>query len=162
MIELDLYKDEYSPRTAGTAYGISAGGVVYRKNGNEYQFLLLGRNGADGVSYHLPKGTLHLGETIEDCAVREINEEAGVNVQLKTFIGGKQAAFLYDGQNSDKTFLYYAAEYISEAEPMDKEHDFREWCTYNDAIDKLQLNIKHEDVFVERANKYLHGQSSKY
>jgi len=155
MIELDLYTDEYSGRSAGAPYGISAGGVVYRKQGNDYEYLILGRNDKGGTSYHLPKGTLHLGEGIESAALREITEEAGVRVQLKTFIGGKQAIFMHSGNEYDKTFLYYAAEYIGEAEPMDDEHDFRQWCGYDDTIAKLRSNIKREDVFVERTHNYL-------
>lgn len=159
MIELDLYTDEYSGRSAGAPYGISAGGVVYRKQGNDYEFLLLGRHDRGGTSYHLPKGTLHLGEGIEAAALREITEEAGVHVRLKTFIGGKQAVFTNNDNEYDKTFLYYAAEYTGEANPMDAEHDFREWCSYEEAIKKLEPNIKQENVFVARTQNYLqnHG-----
>jgi 8-oxo-dGTP pyrophosphatase MutT (NUDIX family) len=159
MIELDLYIDEYSGRSAGAPYGISAGGVVYRKQGKTYEFLLLGRSSEKGASYHLPKGTLHLGEGIESAAAREITEEAGVHVRLKTFIGGKQAIFVLNGKEFDKTFLYYVAEYIGESDPMDDEHDFREWFSYEDAIKKLETHIKQENVFVARAYNYLqnHG-----
>lgn len=157
MIELDLYDDEYSARSAQAPYGISAGGVVYRKNGNEFEYLILGRTDDGVTSYHLPKGTLHIGEPIESAALREITEEAGVNVLLKTFIGGKHAIFDHDGDVYDKTLLYYAAEYIDEAGDMDNEHDFRQWCSYDDAIAKLSTHKKQENVFVERTHRYLHG-----
>ena len=155
MTKLDLYVDEYSTKSAKAPYGISAGGVVYRKTAGSYEFLLLGRNDNNGISYHLPKGTLHLDETIENCATREIREEAGVEVHLTTYLGGKHATFDFKGKPNDKIFHYYAAEFIGEATPMDNEHDFREWCQYDDAIVKLRPNTKREDIFIERAKKYL-------
>lgn len=159
MTKLDLYTDEYSAKRSQSPYGISAGGVVYRKAGDGYEFLLLGRNIENDISYHLPKGTLYLDETLEACAIREIREESGVNVLLKTYIGGKQASFEYEGKLSDKTIHYYVAEYTSDAEPMDNEHDFREWVSYEQAVEKLSTNKKREDIFVTRCMDYLknHG-----
>lgn len=158
MTQLDLYDNEYSPRTARMPYGISAGGVVYKKTNNTVLYLLLGRHSKQGISYHLPKGTLHIGEPIEAAAIREIAEEAGVRVKLKTFIGGKHARFDYMGAPNDKIILYYVAEYIDEASGMDDEHDFREWCSYDDAINKLSANIKHEDEFLARANDFINNK----
>ena len=155
MIKLDLYKDEYSAKDAQAPYGISAGGVVYRKIGDTIEYLILGRKTESETSYHLPKGTLHLDETLEACALREIREEAGVNTELKTYIGGKHAIFDFKGKANDKVFVYYVAEYLSDAEEMDDEHDFRVWCSYEDAIAKLSTNIKQENEFIERAAKYL-------
>ncbi|MFO0881928.1 MAG: NUDIX domain-containing protein [Candidatus Saccharimonadales bacterium] len=159
MTKLDLYTDEYSAKRAQSPYGISAGGVVFKETDDKLEFLLLGRIVDGGTSYHLPKGTLYLGETLEACAIREIREEAGVNVTLKTYIGGKQASFEYEGKLSDKTIHYYVAEYTSDAEPMDNEHDFREWVSYEQAVEKLSTNKKREDIFVTRCMDYLknHG-----
>jgi ADP-ribose pyrophosphatase YjhB (NUDIX family) len=51
---------------------IAAGGLVKNKD-NEY--LLIFRNGR----WDLPKGKLDAGENIEDCALREVKEECGIN-----------------------------------------------------------------------------------
>lgn len=155
MTKLDFYADEYAARSSGFPYGISAGGVVYRKIADNFEFLLLGRNTEKGTNYHLPKGALHIGETLESCAVREITEETGVNVTLKTYLGGKQATFEFMGTYNDKIIHYYAAEYISEAEPMDNEHDFSEWVSYDDAVTRLQSHVKREDTFITRCKEYL-------
>lgn len=154
-MKLDLYGEEYSAKNSKSPYGISAGGVVYRRSGKRYEYLLLGRNSEEGISYHLPKGTLHLGETLEHCALREIAEEAGVVVLLKSYIGGRQAIFDYKGVHYDKVTHYYIAEYVKESDAMDDEHDFREWCAYDDAVIKLRAHIKSEDVLVTRCKEYL-------
>ena len=59
---------------------ISAGGVVYRKNGQSYEFLLGKHSG-----YHkwvLPKGHIEPGETQLETAVREVEEELGVKAKI--------------------------------------------------------------------------------
>jgi 8-oxo-dGTP pyrophosphatase MutT (NUDIX family) len=54
---------------------ISAGGVVYRKHQGNIQLLLI----SDRFGYEtLPKGKQEPGETIEQTALREIEEETGI------------------------------------------------------------------------------------
>lgn len=54
---------------------ISAGGVVYRQENGELQIqLILDRYG----KVSLAKGKMESGETIEDTALREIEEETGI------------------------------------------------------------------------------------
>jgi ADP-ribose pyrophosphatase YjhB (NUDIX family) len=61
---------------------IQAGGGLVLNEQNE--LLLIFRRG----SWDLPKGKLDLGETIEACALREVEEETGVrNLTLINFLG---------------------------------------------------------------------------
>lgn len=53
----------------------AAGGVVSNQNG---QLLMIYRNG----HWDLPKGKLEDGELIEDCALREVSEECGLELEL--------------------------------------------------------------------------------
>ena len=58
----------------------AAGGLVQNSNG---EFLLMYRRGF----WDLPKGKLDLGESIPDCAVREVREETGLqSLELGPFI----------------------------------------------------------------------------
>jgi len=50
----------------------AAGGLVYN---NEDQLLMIFRN----RKWDLPKGKLEIGENIEQCAIREVEEECGVS-----------------------------------------------------------------------------------
>lgn len=53
----------------------AAGGVVYYKDGNDVlQVVLIYRRGV----WDLPKGKLEEGETIKECAMREVAEEIGL------------------------------------------------------------------------------------
>lgn len=52
----------------------AAGGVIYRKDGNGIQVVLIRRNG----HWDLPKGKLERGESVQACAVREVSEELGI------------------------------------------------------------------------------------
>ncbi len=58
----------------------AAGGLVYNEKN---QVLIMKRRGR----WDLPKGKVDPGETLEDCAVREVQEETGLkNVSLKKFL----------------------------------------------------------------------------
>ena len=59
---------------------IAAGGLVENEKG---EILMMFRRGF----WDLPKGKLDVGESIETCAVREVQEETGLqNVQLISFL----------------------------------------------------------------------------
>ncbi|MCZ8511161.1 NUDIX hydrolase [Paenibacillus filicis] len=58
---------------------ISAGGVVYRRTGNELQVQMIqDRYG----KITLPKGKMEPGETVEQTALREILEETGIQGEI--------------------------------------------------------------------------------
>ena len=60
---------------------IAAGGLVFNE---QNELLMIFRRG----KWDLPKGKLDAGETIEACAVREVQEETGlVTVELENLIG---------------------------------------------------------------------------
>ena len=60
---------------------VAGGGLVFNEND---ELLMIFRRGL----WDLPKGKLDAGETIENCAVREIQEETGLQlVQLHQLIG---------------------------------------------------------------------------
>ena len=55
----------------------AAGGLVKNENG---EFLMIHRKG----SWDLPKGKLDKGESIEECSIREVEEECGISdIKLK-------------------------------------------------------------------------------
>jgi len=50
----------------------AAGGLVFNKDG---YILMIFRNG----KWDLPKGKLEIGESVEECAIREVEEECGIS-----------------------------------------------------------------------------------
>ena len=80
---------------------IAAGGIVKNENG---EILLQLRKG----KWDLPKGKLDKGESIEECAVREVEEETGLkNVQLGELIGTTLHNYTEKGVEIEKETFWY-------------------------------------------------------
>ncbi len=60
---------------------IAAGGLVYNEKD---ELLMIFRRG----KWDLPKGKLDDGETIEDCAIREVMEETGLTTVIRGYLIG--------------------------------------------------------------------------
>ena len=63
-----------------------AGGVVYRETGGDPEYLMV-RPRRDPRAWVLPKGHIEPGETPEQTAVREIEEEAGCHAAIVAPLG---------------------------------------------------------------------------
>ncbi|MFZ6027222.1 MAG: NUDIX hydrolase [Chloroflexota bacterium] len=63
----------------------AAGGIVWRKNGQDFEVLLIRRARYD--DWALPKGKLKRNERWENAALREVSEETGCRVRLGEFAG---------------------------------------------------------------------------
>lgn len=81
---------------------IAGGGIVENEEG---KILLQYRRG----KWDLPKGKLDEGETIEECAVREVEEETGLqNIQLGELAGITHHFYTERGKNIDKETHWFA------------------------------------------------------
>jgi 8-oxo-dGTP pyrophosphatase MutT (NUDIX family) len=63
-----------------------AGGIVYRSKGSDFQILLVTAKRNPGA-WIFPKGHIEDGETPEEAALREVEEEAGVTGELVGPVG---------------------------------------------------------------------------
>ena len=83
---------------------MAAGGIVANEEG---AILFMFRRG----KWDLPKGKLDEGETLEQCAVREIEEETGLrNVELGSLIGTTIHHYTEHGKNIEKETHWYSME----------------------------------------------------
>ena len=97
---------------------ISAGGLVFREAAGRIETLLCARNrpgflGADApLSWRLPKGTPETGESVEQTARREVQEETGLQVTVLAPITSIRYYFVghNDGVRYDKTVYFYLME----------------------------------------------------
>jgi ADP-ribose pyrophosphatase YjhB (NUDIX family) len=73
------------PDNECVARWISAGGVVRDREGRVALVRERTRSGAR--RWTLPKGKLEAGETLEEAALREVHEEAGVRARIRGYVG---------------------------------------------------------------------------
>lgn len=114
---------------AGSAFKVVAAGVLpWRVNGEGLQLLLIHRERYDDWSW--PKGKLDDGETVPECAVREVREEVGIDVAL----GVPLPAISYDVASGAKVVYYWAAHVgRAKAVPDGDEVDAVRWATHEEA-----------------------------
>src|SRR6266699_3307545 len=91
----------------------------------------------------LPKGTPRSGETIEQVAVREVQEETGLQVRLIAYIGNISYSFVRDQvryQNQVRHFLFEAIG--GDTKFHDHEYDLVEWFPLSEACRRLTYQIE--------------------
>jgi ADP-ribose pyrophosphatase YjhB (NUDIX family) len=80
MSRRDYYRDGHAPKANSLVPGGSA--IVT----DESSRILLQRR-SDSGNWSLPGGTMNIGETLEQCVIREVREETGFEVQIVGLLG---------------------------------------------------------------------------
>jgi 8-oxo-dGTP pyrophosphatase MutT (NUDIX family) len=171
-----------------TMRAYSAGGVVFRlapmhtsKNDFAMRFahadtedsdlnsavsmevVLVGRSRA-GI-WALPKGTPHPGETIEQVAIREAQEETGLQVQLIAYIGNITYSFVRDQIRYQKQVRHFLLEAIGGDTALhDHEYDLVQWFPLAEACRRLsyynEVHILYQAE--EMLQRWLHHRHSQH
>lgn len=101
----------------------------------------------------LPKGTPQAGETIEQVAVREVQEETGLRVRLIGYVGSISYSFVREQVRYYKQVRHFLFEAIGGDMALhDHEYDLVEWFPLPEACRRLtyqnEINILYqaEDV----------------
>jgi 8-oxo-dGTP pyrophosphatase MutT (NUDIX family) len=94
-----------------SARATSAGGIVVR-DGTAGPQIVLGkrRRERDGSTWSLPKGTPNGGETTEQTALREVEEETGLEVRILKPVDSIEYFFVQAGKRIHKTVHYFLME----------------------------------------------------
>ena len=115
---------------------VSAGGVVYRKTGEEIEVLLCGDLNPE--TWRLPKGTPDLGEKWEETAVREVIEETGLQVAIEEPLRSIKYWFSADGVRNHKTVHFYLMRAVGgSTDNHDREFDVVRWFKAEDVVKTL-------------------------
>ena len=111
----------------------AAGGVV-RKNGSKgpLRIAVVHRPGYDDWSF--PKGKLDRGETLEDAALREVEEETGLRCRL---VSALACTAYTDHKGRDKVACYYLMDAVGGRFHAGSEVDEVRWVTIDEALDLL-------------------------
>lgn len=120
---------------------VAGGGVVYRRTSKGIKILLVHRPNYDDWS--LPKGKLDRGESIRECAFREVQEETGFTVHMGPHLG--KIEYITPG-GYDKDVDYWAMPLVSGSFVKNKEVDDIVWLKPKKA--KAQLTYKRDREFL--------------
>jgi 8-oxo-dGTP pyrophosphatase MutT (NUDIX family) len=121
---------------------ICAGGVVLQSG----RFLALRRR--NGV-WLLPKGHVDPGETLEQTAVREVNEETGLTVKLGPKLGETRYSHSEDGQMHRKHVHWYLMDAVAgEARPEEGLFTEVRWFEQSEI---RRLTFEHDRALVRKA-----------
>ena len=152
--------DPYATGSRSNVKLVSAGGLVFRETGDLIETLLCARarpgfQGEDApLTWRLPKGTPERGETVEQTARREVQEETGVHVNVLAPITSIRYFFVGhdDGIRYDKTVYFYLMEPMGgSTSDHDAEFDVVEWCSYEEAVELLEYDNEREVLEAARS-----------
>jgi 8-oxo-dGTP pyrophosphatase MutT (NUDIX family)/ribonuclease HI len=130
----------------------SAGGVVYKKEGNKYKICLIAKK--DKTIWSLPKGRVDEGEVPEETAVREVAEETGHLVRIETKIDEVNYHFFWKENETfyHKFVYFYLMPLIEEnVRERDGEADAVIWVTPREAY--RMVTYLNEKEVIRKANK---------
>ena len=120
---------------------VSAGGLVIDFSGT--RGLLIGRIDHKDASrerllWSLPKGHIEAGETPEQAAIREVQEETGITSEITKSIGVIDFWFMAGGKRIHKTVHHFIFKEVSgELTPQITEVDEVSWFPLSEIVDRL-------------------------
>jgi len=116
----------------------SAGGVAIRRLRGEWMFAAIRPGGKKPGVWALPKGLIAEGEKPDVTALRETEEETGIQARLVTKLGDIRYVYTWEGERVFKVVSFYLLRYskgrLGEIEPeMRIEVDEAQWLPLEDA-----------------------------
>jgi len=122
---------------------VSAGGIVWRKVGPATEVVICGRNAER--TWGLPKGTPDAGETLEQTAQREVEEETGLSVCLGAPVGSIDYWFVAGGYRIHKYVHHWLMEPTGGSlDDHDIEFDVVRWAPVGEALTLLTYKGERE------------------
>lgn len=135
-----------------TVRDVSAGGVVLRRSDGRLEVALVGK--VTPLRWGLPKGGPQRNESLEQAAVREVEEETGLQVRLIRPLGEIDYWFRLGGVRHYKTVHFYLMEAIGgDMSLHDHEYDEVEWFPLEEA--RRRMSYPSEVEMVDRAQDSL-------
>jgi 8-oxo-dGTP pyrophosphatase MutT (NUDIX family) len=122
----------------------TAGAIVLRSIDEELYLLVVKRNfpgGGSDISF--PKGGVNDGETIQECAIREVREETGYDIELIDYVGSYEFWVDLGETGSIRTSYTFLAELASDIQ-IEKEDapevEAVDWLPVQKALEELSYS----------------------
>ena len=105
---------------------VSAGGVVYRREGDSIEVVLASRRTRRGeLAWGLAKGGIEEGESLEDAAVREVREETGIEAEIEDSLGDTRYFYVWEDTRIRKTVHFFLMR-ATGGDPLDRDDEMEE------------------------------------
>jgi|TARA_Y100000310_G_scaffold140092_1_gene139441 lipoyl(octanoyl) transferase len=112
--------------------------IIYKKEGEDYKFLLLRRIPSRGGFWQSITGRCEDGETHLEAAKREIKEEIDVD-NLKEILEDVYSFYLEEDPSKKEIAFGFEVESDTEVNlDICPEHDEAIWCTFDEALKLLK------------------------
>ena len=113
--------------------------VLYKRYKNKYE------------GWVLPKGTVEMGETHEETAIREVKEESGADAVIRRYVGTTHYNFSTSREIVNKEVLWYLMSSESYYSKPQREEYFEDsgYYKYNEAFHLLRF--PNEKQILEKA-----------
>jgi len=134
------------------SFYIGCGAVLVQ--GERYVLIQEVRNAKKGL-YNLPAGTLEVNESLQECLVREIKEETGVDMVPEHFVGLYQTV-LASGDNI--LFFVFAANIPADASFASDEHTHIQAYTYDEIVALGDAGLLRAPSVLKSITDYRAGQ----
>lgn len=137
---------------------ISAGAVIFRREGDETKYLLL--HYAAG-HWDFVKGNVEKTEEEQDTVVRETKEETGIE-DLRFLEGFRETItyfFKRGGRTIRKEVIFFLAETKTSDVKLSYEHVGYDWLSHNEAVERL--TFKNAKEVLRKAHEHLEKSQSR-
>ena len=136
MMTLRLVEDAFIPGYA-THY-IGAGGVVINHK-DELLVVCERHRRSNEPSYKLPGGALQPGEHLEDCVIREVKEETGVETVFDALVCFRH----WHGYRFSKSDIYFVCRLKPKSQNITMQQEEIEECLWMPVLDYLESEYVH-------------------
>jgi 8-oxo-dGTP pyrophosphatase MutT (NUDIX family) len=115
---------------------ISAGGVVYRRDGEQIEVVLASRRTRRGeLAWGLAKGGIEDDESPEDAAIREVREETGLLAEIEASLGETRYFYVWENVRIRKTVHFFLMRHTGgDVEDRDDEMEEIRWFPLERAL----------------------------
>lgn len=125
---------------------VSAGGVVYRRTGDQVEVVLASRRTRRGdLAWGLAKGGIERGETLEEAAIREVREETGYTATIEDSLGETRYFYVWEDTRIRKTVHFFLMR-CTGGDPSDRDDEMEEvrWFPLERALKRAAYRGERE------------------